>query len=70
MRIIEFRKGQPSTVEHVNATIKPARVTLLGDDIIIGLATSAGEWRVALDRRDTRILGEILARLPDPQWTD
>jgi hypothetical protein len=70
MRIIEFRKGQASTVEHVNATINPARVTLLGDDIIIGLATSAGEWRVALDRRDTRILGEILARLPDPQRTD
>jgi len=70
MRIIEFRKGQPSTVEHVNAMINPARVTLLGDVIIIGLATAAGEWRVAFDRRDARTLGEILARLTDPRPTD
>lgn len=49
--------------ELANAPVHPDRITLVGDIIVIELATADGEWQISLDRRDVGVLGGRLAYL-------
>jgi hypothetical protein len=64
MRIISYpHSRRRSHVAVVDVPIDPARITVLGSEIVLSLIDSRGEWRLFLSRRDVGILGAALARL-------
>jgi hypothetical protein len=64
MKIIAFpnRRGRRERPV-VDAPLRADRIMAIGDEIVVGVVTSMGEWRLVFDRHDVGILGAALSRL-------